>query len=88
MPLSPEAREIVREATLEALTRRLTPEEVYDEIVRLVTEADDEPKALAVGQLFGRIASLSQTLVAAADASTSSPESDPDPEPDPDELVS
>lgn len=66
MPLTDEAREIIRQATLEALTRRLTPEDVYGEVVRLVNEAATEEQAQAVGFMLGRIAALSADLNAAA----------------------
>lgn len=42
----------------------LSPEEVYDEIVRLVNEAETEEQAMAVGFLLGRIDTLSKDLLA------------------------
>lgn len=48
----------------------LSPEEIYDEIVRLVNEADTEEKAMAVGFLLGRCEALSRDLLALASAVT------------------
>jgi hypothetical protein len=44
----------------------LSPEEVYDEVVRLVNEAETEEQAMAVGFLLGRINTLSRELLATA----------------------
>ncbi len=48
----------------------LSPEAEYDEVVRLVSEADTDEKAMAVGFLLGRIDTLSRELLAAAEVTT------------------
>ena len=52
----------------------LSPEEVYDEVVRLVNEAETEEQAMAVGFLLGRLDALSRGLLAAVE-----PPRDPSP---------
>ena len=42
----------------------LSPEEVYDEVVRLVNGAETEEQAMAVGFLLGRIDTLSREILA------------------------
>jgi hypothetical protein len=64
MALTEEAREVIRQATIEAITRRLGPDEIFLEIVRLVEEVETEEQGIALGELFGRIAALSQSLLA------------------------
>ena len=64
MTLTPEAREIVRQATVEALSRRLTLDEIYEEIARYVVEAETEEDARAVGYFLGRVDGISRALLA------------------------
>ena len=51
----------------------LSPEEVYDEIVRLVNEAETEEQAMAVGFLLGRINTLSRDLLAMSTSAATPP---------------
>lgn len=51
----------------------LSPEEVYDEIVRLVNEAETEEQAMAVGFLLGRIDTLSRDLLAMSTSAATAP---------------
>ena len=55
MRLSDAALEAVRLAVTDVLTRPLTPEEVFDEVVRLVREAQTPEQIYAVGTLIGRV---------------------------------
>lgn len=65
MPLSPEIREVVRQAAFDAFTRRLTSEEVFDEVVRLCRDASTPEEVEAAGILVGRITALGKMLVEA-----------------------
>ena len=65
MPLSPEIREVVRQAAFDAFTRRLTPEEIFNEVVRLCREASSPEEVEAAGMLVGRITALGKMLVEA-----------------------
>jgi len=65
MPLSPEIREVVRQAAFDAFTRRLTSEEIFDEVVRLCREASTPEEVEAAGMLVGRITALGKMLVEA-----------------------
>lgn len=66
MRLSPEAREIFMEAAREAFTRQLTPEEVFNEVVRVVRSARTPEEVDAAGLLVGRVKALSRMIVEAA----------------------
>lgn len=66
MRLSPEAREIFMEAAREAFTRRLTPEEVFNEVVRVVREARTPEEVDAAGMLVGRVKALARMIGAGA----------------------
>lgn len=73
MPLSPEIREVVRQAAFDAFTRRLTPEEIFNEVVRLCRDASTPEEVEAAGVLVGRITALGKMLVEAG----KKPEPDP-----------
>ena len=79
MRLSDAALEAVRLAVTDVLTRPLTPEEVFDEIVRLVREAQTPEQIHAVGTLIGRVTWLGKQFPR-GDASAASP-GPPGPEP-------
>ena len=68
MPLSPEVREVVRQAAFEAFTRHLTPEEVFDEVVRICREASTPEEVQAAGYMVGRITKFGKMVVEAAAA--------------------
>lgn len=51
----------------------LSPEEVYDEVVRLVTEAETEEQSMAVGFLLGRIDTLSREILAMSTSAATAP---------------
>jgi hypothetical protein len=51
----------------------LGPNEVYEEIVRLVEEAETEEKAVALGFMFGRIEALRKEVFAAIEQAGSAP---------------
>ncbi len=80
MRLSPEARGIFLEAAREAFTRRLTAEEVFDEVVRVVREARTPEEVDAAGRLVGRVKALSRMITEAA---APEPEPPAPPEPNP-----
>ena len=76
MMLNPEAREIVRQAALEAFTRHLTAEEIWLETVRLCRAARTPEEIEAAGGLVGRVAGLAKMIKAAAEAGAAVPEPD------------
>lgn len=78
MPLSPEVREVVRQAAFEAFTRRLTPEEVFDEVVRICREASTPEEVQAAGFMVGRITKFGRMVVEAAAAGAPVPTPDPE----------
>lgn len=83
MPLSPEIREVVRQAAFDAFTRRLTSEEIFDEVVRLCREADTPEEVEAAGILVGRITALGKMLVEAGKPTEPDPAAPAEPEPSP-----
>lgn len=66
MRLSDAALEAVRLAVTDVLTRHLTAEEVFDEIVRLVREAQTPEQIERVGTVIGRITWLGKQFPRAA----------------------
>lgn len=92
MTLSPEVREIVREAAQEVLRRRFTPDEIFLEVVRVVSEARTPDEVFVAWQLLGRIDGFGrQVMTAMNGAEAPAAESsgakvsgaNPDPAPDP-----
>lgn len=81
MPLSPEIREVVRQAAFDAFTRRLTSEEVFDEVVRLCRDASTPEEVEAAGVLVGRITALGKMLVEAGKPTEPDPAAPAEPGP-------
>lgn len=77
MPLSHEAAAIIRGAALEAMTRELTAEDVFAEVLRLVREADTTEKLEAIGRVIGEIKALAQMILDAAKAGVPMPDPPP-----------
>lgn len=74
MPLSHEAAAIIRGAALDAMTRELTAEDVFAEVLRLVREADTPEKLEAIGRVIGEIKALAQMILDAAKAGAPLPD--------------
>lgn len=75
MPLSPDVAEVVREAALEVMTRKLSAEDVWGEVLRLVREADTPEKVEAIGNVIGKIRWLADAVRAAGLSPTPEPPS-------------
>lgn len=79
MPLSRDVEEVIRKAAIEVMTRPLTADEVFAEVLRLVREADTAEKIEAVGRMIGEIKGLGQMMVDAwRSGQSSATEPDPD----------
>jgi hypothetical protein len=75
MPLSPEVREVVRQAAFEMFTRRLTPEELWVEVVRVCRDATTPEEAEAAGLLVGRVSALGELYLKAVTPAPEPPDS-------------
>lgn len=79
MRLSDAALEAVRLAVTDVLTRPLTPEEVFDEVVRLVREAQTPEQIYAVGTLIGRVTWLGKQFPRGDESAANPGPTEPDP---------
>lgn len=79
MRLSDAALEAVRLAVTDVLTRPLTPEEVFDEVVRLVREAQTPEQINAVGTLIGRVTWLGKQFPRGDESAAGPGPAEPDP---------
>lgn len=81
MRLSDAALEAVRLAVTDVLTRPLTSEEVFDEVVRLVREAQTPGQIHAVGTLIGRVTWLGKQFPRGDESAAGPGPAEPAPEP-------
>lgn len=81
MPLSPEAAEIVRTATIEALTRTLSADDVVFEVERLCRIADTPKDFYELGRMFKAVEEMGRRFVARQRELAGLKDDAPEPEP-------